>query len=62
MIFCFLLYKGADAAAVDAHGNTPVGLVGKDERPATPQGSTSSSEDDGEYEEYDEYEDDGEEE
>jgi len=48
-----LLDMGADAAAVDAKGNTPVGLMGKDERPAE---SAADAED-----EEEEYEDDEEE-
>ena len=51
----FRVVAGADAAAVDAKGNTPVGLMGKDERP--PAGEAAVGEDDEEDDEEDEYED-----
>mmetsp|Transcript_74102 Transcript_74102/g.144802 ORF Transcript_74102/g.144802 Transcript_74102/m.144802 type:complete len:114 (+) Transcript_74102:199-540(+) len=60
-----LLDKGADAAVVDAKGNTPVGLMGKDERPppdADADGDPTSSDADGGDEYEDEYEDEDEEE
>mmetsp|Transcript_12591 Transcript_12591/g.29622 ORF Transcript_12591/g.29622 Transcript_12591/m.29622 type:complete len:206 (-) Transcript_12591:239-856(-) len=54
-----LLDAGADPAAVDVNGNTPVGLMGKDERPVDFGGGAEEAEDaEDEYE--DEYEDEGE--
>ena len=52
-----LLDRGADAAATDAKGNTPVGLLGKDERTAVEVDKAASDEED----EEDEYEDEEEE-
>ena len=52
----FSSQTGADAAAVDAKGNTPVGLMGKDERAA---GESREDEfEDGEYEYEEEDEED----
>merc|ERR1719502_43785 len=44
----FLLDAGADPEAVDANGNTPVSLMGKDERPAAEAAEEEEEED--EYE------------
>jgi hypothetical protein len=61
----FSSQTGADAAAVDAKGNTPVGLMGKDERAAAEAraaaaaGESEEDEfDDGEYEYEEEDEED----
>ena len=52
---------GADATAVDARGDTPVNLMGKDERPKASEGFSgdpTQEEDDQDWDEYDdEYED-----
>lgn len=59
---CLTFSTGADAAAVDAHGNTPVGLMGKDERSAVSDSMEDGQAED-EYEESEyEYEDEEEDE
>ena len=51
---------GADASAVDANGNTPVSLMGKDQRPP-PSEEEEEDEEDGDWEYEEEDEDDVEE-